>query len=323
LEWHYRNVVQAVPGRADHGGAGGSIGSEATRLLCFRRARSHAPVAVEHCYIADPLINRALEAAPWAALGDDTWAALEGVTLRAVPGEAVQITLLASKGIRTAAVSAFVAGARTSLPELVGVLRTRARGDAPHVLWGAGALTYELAGNRFEVPPDAFFQVNLGAAGRLVDLVVEWLAPGPEDDVLDAYAGVGTFTVPLARRCRSVWAVEAHRSAAAAIVDNAVANGATNVSADPRPLEAVLARRRRSVDLVVLDPPRQGCTAEAVAGVADLRPRRVAYVSCEPSTLARDLRRFMEHGYRLTRACVVDLFPQTYHLESLAILERA
>jgi 23S rRNA (uracil1939-C5)-methyltransferase len=140
--------------------------------------------------------------------------------------------------------------------------------------------------------------------------------------VLDAYAGVGTLTLPLARRAAAVLAVEAHPPAAEAAARNAARNGLANVAVQPGQVEDALAKHRGRVDLAVVDPPRRGCSPQALRALAALRPRRLAYVSCEPSTLARDVRLLDLLGYRLARACVIDLFPQTFHLETLALLEQ-
>jgi 23S rRNA (uracil1939-C5)-methyltransferase len=184
-------------------------------------------------------------------------------------------------------------------------------------------LTYELAGERLDVPPGAFAQVNLGAAERLVGRVLEWLAPGPGDVVLDVYAGVGTFSLPLARRVAAVLAVESHPGAAGALSANAARAGLVNVQVQARAAEVALPRLRGELDLAVLDPPRRGCSPDVLAALTHLAPRRIAYVSCEPSTLARDLRVLADAGYRLRRSGVIDLFPQTYHTESCTLVEAA
>lgn len=355
LEWYYRNAVQLVPAMLDEHGvpivsrrAGAGVRRPDQRVpteqslpsaqpvrpvpvrperggarsLCFQRARSHAPVAVERCYISDPLINQAIEGGPWHALSDAAWRSLEGVSLRVVPERALQMTLLGGRRLPTEEARDFVRAARRALPDLAGVLHARDRSGEAEIIWGDPALVYDLAGCSLEVPAGAFFQVNGGAAQRLVELVLAWLDPQPADAVLDVYAGVGTFTLPLAHRVTSVQAVEAHGTAASAAIRNAAMNDLTNVLVHGAPAEAVLPRLSGPVDLVLLDPPRRGCSPEVLAGATGLGARKIAYVSCEPSTLARDLRWLADAGYRLARAGVVDLFPQTYHLESISLLEK-
>lgn len=312
-EWHYRNTVQLIPGSGP---------GEGSRRLQFQRAQSHDPVPVEHCYISDRLINQAIQDIPWAALESSTWAGLSAVEVRVVPQQAAQITLAGDRPPTRDEVARLVAGGRAVLPELSGVLFSPRRGAGAGLLWGDPRLTFELGGERLEVPAGAFVQVNLGAADRLVERVGDWLEPGAADTVLDVYAGVGTFTLPLARRVAAVLAVESFPPAAQALSENAVRAGRTNVRVHPRLAEVALAGLKGTVDLAVLDPPRRGCAPEVLAALSRLAPRRIAYVSCEPSTLARDLRQLAGAGYRLVRSGVVDLFPQTYHLESVSLLER-
>ena len=257
-----------------------------TRLIGFRRAHSHDVVPVERCYISDDRINEVIAAAPWASVGDREWARVEEIDIRVAPGQEALVAIL---------------GRGLSFP-------TR-------------RLRYVLGGSTFDVPADAFFQANLGTAERLVESAVEWLGPGPEDHVVDAYGGVGTFALALARRARSVTLIELPGSAISAAGANARANGVENVRAISGSVESGL-RELRRVDLLLVDPPRRGCGPEVTREIARLSPRRVVYVSCEPSTLARDVRALLDGGYRLTATRVVDMFPQTYHLESISLLER-
>jgi 23S rRNA (uracil1939-C5)-methyltransferase len=312
-EWHYRNTVQFVPAVAPDG---------VTRVLCFQRRYSHEPVPVEHCYIADPLIDRALHEVPWDTLSDSTWGNLDAIVVRVVPEQAVQITLVARAPLSARDLKRFGRVVTEQLPVVSGVLAAGERAGEPRLLAGDPALVYEFAGNRLEVPAGAFVQVNLGAAEVVLRQVEEWLAPSGDDVLLDAYAGTGAFALALAGRVAAVTAIESHRAAAEAGVRNAGANRRINVAFQAQSVERTLLRAGNRADLVVLDPPRRGCAPEVVDGIAALGPRRIAYVSCEPSTLARDLRRFCDQGYDLARTRVVDMFPQTFHLESVSLLEQ-
>ncbi len=332
LEWHYRNTVQLVPAVLAGGRpvAASRARGGTGRLLCFQRAHSNEPVPVEHCYIADELINRAIHRLPWPALPDDLWTALHEIVVRAVPKKALQVTLVSERSLARASLKAFVEAAREAMPELSGVLVARTRGGPPHLIWGEGSLWFRLGEARLEVPAGAFVQANLGVAAVLAGTIVEWLQPKRGDSVLDAYAGTGTFTIPLARQAGTVVAVEENRSAAEAAARNVADAGLVNVQVRGESVEQAfrtLAPREAgpaaSFDYVVLDPPRKGCSPEALDGIVRLAPRRIVYVSCEPSTLARDLRRLAAAGYRLRRSRVADMFPQTYHLESISLLERA
>lgn len=188
------------------------------------------------------------------------------------------------------------------------------------VLKGRGNWREVLAGNRMAVSAPSFFQVNTRAAEALVDHVISALAPGENDRVLDLYSGAGTFTLPLAARAGEVVAVEGSRHALADLRRNLES---ARVYADvvggdvSRELPGLGA-----FDLAVLDPPRSGLDREARTALTSTGARRIAYVSCDPATLARDARELCASGYRIARVTPHDLFPQTYHVESVAIFER-
>ncbi len=182
-----------------------------------------------------------------------------------------------------------------------------------------GELTYLLS-------PDAFFQTSPQAAGHLVAGVVDWLQPQGRDVVADLYCGSGLLTLPLAQRARSAFGIELRRDA---ILDAEVAaalNQIRNTTFRSGPVERWLSRCGKGElpvpDLVALDPPRAGLEAAVVQELARLRPRRIAYVSCDVASLQRDLRALAEAGYSTTAVTGVDMFPHTSHVESLACLQR-
>jgi 23S rRNA (uracil1939-C5)-methyltransferase len=184
-------------------------------------------------------------------------------------------------------------------------------------LAGADALTERVGGRAFRVSPGSFFQVNSGMTETLVRLVMERLQPRPGDRVLDLYCGVGLFTAFLASQAGHVVGVESYASA----VRDAEINldEFDNVELYEAPVEAVLPHLTGPFEAAVLDPPRTGCAQAALNALATLGPQRIVYVSCDPPTLARDGRRLAARGYRLEEVQPLDMFPQTYHIETVSV----
>ena len=175
---------------------------------------------------------------------------------------------------------------------------------------------------KFRVSRGSFFQVN----DFMLEVLSQQATQGPGGSrALDLFCGVGFFTLPLATKFDLVWAVDQNAAAILDIESNARANRCRNCRIFHRDLDTFLRDRRRDLeelDLVLLDPPRSGIPKTTVGRVADLKASRVVYVSCDPSTLARDLAMFLGRGYAVESLEIVDLFPQSHHLETIARLKR-
>ncbi|NBT17242.1 MAG: class I SAM-dependent RNA methyltransferase [Proteobacteria bacterium] len=350
--WNYRNSVQLVPG----------FGPKGERSLNYQVAHAQGMVPIDVCAIASKDINRAIEIMPWALIPEETWERLDAIILRHAPpipgmpmvatrlremapkpiqgrtmppgpvrdeqgiGYGIQVTVVCRSPVSKRDMRAFVDATVKSVPDLAAIMVARGRHDRGTLLWGFPTLAYEMGGQILAVPPGAFFQVNLGAADRLVARVREWLAPTKTSQIIDAYSGVGVFALNLAPFAGAVVAIESDESAVAGAYDNVAALGHTNVAIHHEPVEAALPRLAKGSSVpdrsVILDPPRRGVEPAVLDALATLAPDRIVYVSCEPSTLSRDLKRLIASGYRLTRTGVIDIFPQTYHLESVSLLER-
>ncbi|MCH7745804.1 MAG: 23S rRNA (uracil(1939)-C(5))-methyltransferase RlmD, partial [Chloroflexi bacterium] len=176
----------------------------------------------------------------------------------------------------------------------------------------------KLLGHAFRVASPSFFQVNTKQAEQMVELVRERLDLSKNDTLLDAYAGVGSFAILLAPYVRRVIAIE---ESAAAIKDASEnAQGAGNLEFVEAKTEDALDSMKEAPDAVILDPPRAGCDAKALRALIRLAPRRVVYVSCEPETLARDLSLLVNGPFRVESVEPIDMFPQTYHVETITTL---
>ncbi len=193
--------------------------------------------------------------------------------------------------------------------------------DRVRIVRGSPAVHYYLMGKSFQVTAGSFFQVNLAQAKRLVALTLDFIQPQPDECVLDLYSGVGLFTAFMAEHAVSVTAVESFAPA----VRDARRNlrHLDNVTYVQSPVEQGLTGLVGEYDAVVIDPPRSGMKPAAIDALIERVPRKIAYVSCDPTTLARDVRQLVAAGYRLMNVQPVDMFPQTYHIETVAMLERA
>jgi 23S rRNA (uracil1939-C5)-methyltransferase len=248
------------------------------------------------CPIAAPAINRALAELRRMAHQPRFPEFLDTIELF-TNGEQIQLNILRTTGRRPA--RSFFDWCASNIPGS-----------------DASFLEYQAAGETFRVGHRSFFQVNRFLMDRLVDLALE-TAEG--DSALDLYAGVGLFSLPLARRFSRVAAVESGQGAVYDLKSNAERAGLT-IDAHAGQAERFLETITEAPDFVLADPPRAGLGKAAVEQLTRLRPARLTLVSCDPSTLARDLGALLRAGYELEALTLIDLFPQTFHIETVARL---
>ena len=202
----------------------------------------------------------------------------------------------------------------------------RLLGPHTELLDGRPFVFEHLAGCTYRIAPTTFFQTSPRMAEQLIEHVVEWLAPTPADDVGDLYCGGGLLTLPLARRARSAFGIERNGFAiddARASASESRIQNATFRAGDSLGWLRACGRELPKPHLVAMDPPRTGLEAGIVQELQRLRPARLAYVSCEPQSLQRDLRDLQAAGFRCAAVVPFDMFPQTCHVESVAMLEPA
>ena len=290
---------------------------------------SHALLPVEECPISSPLINRAI-ATLWQA--GRAGKAVEGV--REVEFFAngddsrILVELLCAPEARRAAVRAWAEELCASMPEISGVaaFREPQKGvQEPLVAVGSSELTYQTKSAAYRVSAGAFFQTNRFLVDDLVDIVTRSRSG---ELALDLYAGVGLFSRALAGSIRHIVSVESSQTATSDLKYNLPLNAEVFHTTTDQYLAqrgdngragngAVLPQLLHKPDLVVVDPPRGGLGDRVARLLAEVDAPRVTYVSCDPATLSRDLVPLQAAGYRVEEVHLVDLFPQTYHLESV------
>jgi 23S rRNA (uracil1939-C5)-methyltransferase len=194
------------------------------------------------------------------------------------------------------------------------------------LLWGEEAIEEELCGLRFRVRPNAFLQTNTAMAERLYGVAREFAALSGNETVYDLYCGIGTIGLVLARDALTVWGVDVSEESIACALENADLNGIGNAAffaGNVGQSVAELHGRSGDPDVVVVDPPRAGLAGKALKRLGEIGAPRIVYVSCNPTTLAGDIKRLShDYGYRLLRAKPVDMFPHTPHVETVALIER-
>jgi 23S rRNA (uracil1939-C5)-methyltransferase len=195
-----------------------------------------------------------------------------------------------------------------------------------NLLWGDEAIEEQILGLRFRVRPNAFMQTNTAMAERLYDLAIEFAALDGGETVYDLYCGTGTIGLAMSSRALTVWGLEANEESVACAIENAGLNGITNAAFFAGEVGASLedlAERAGKPDVAVVDPPRAGLSGKALRRLARLEAPKIVYVSCNPTTLAGNLKELVEEwGYTLRRVKPVDMFPHTPHVESVALLTR-
>jgi 23S rRNA (uracil1939-C5)-methyltransferase len=199
-------------------------------------------------------------------------------------------------------------------------------GGETTVLLGSESLEEQLSGLRFRISPEAFFQTNTEMAERLYSLAASYAALRGTERVYDLYCGIGTLSLLLSLRAGEVWGIEIAERAVADAIANAKLNEVENAhffAGDARDAIRPLAERAPRPEVVVVDPPRAGLSQKIVRRLLELHPRRIVYVSCNPTTLAPNARQIVDAGYRLVKVRGVDMFPHTPHIECVALIERS
>lgn len=198
-------------------------------------------------------------------------------------------------------------------------------GDDNAVIYGSETISDTLLGMKYEISPHSFFQINPYQTEKLYNEALDLAEISENDKVMDLYCGIGTISLSAARKAKSVIGVEIVEQAILNARKNAEENGIKNAvfyAKDASELVPQLIENGERPDVVILDPPRKGSDEKTLLAISKAKPKRIVYVSCNPATLARDLRFLEDNGYETKSVCGVDMFPQTMHIESVALLEQ-
>jgi 23S rRNA (uracil1939-C5)-methyltransferase len=284
--WNYRNTLQF------HLTADGKIG--------FQAADSHRVVAISECHLPEEALNET-----WPQLEFEPLAGLERVELRQGAGEELLLIL---------------EGDADQAPEFQTELRLSAvytSGGEMQLLAGEEFIWMEVLDRAFKVSAGSFFQVNSRQAEVMIEHLLSILPLSPQASVLDLYCGVGLFSAFMAPRVNRCVGIEVSPWACDDFTINL--DEFDNVELYVGAAETVLPGLEFKADMVVMDPPRSGVDKIVLDEMVKMKPTLIAYVSCDPATLARDTRRLLSGGYQLERVTPFDMFPQTYHIESISL----
>lgn len=327
--WRYRNKAQVPIGRGEAGLVGG-----------FFEEGSHDIVEMDACLIQQEENEETVRAVKEAARMLEISAydrvtgrgLLRHVVVRHAAATGQRMVVLVTNGRDIPHADELVALILERVPGVVSVVQNVNTERTPVVfgeltltLWGKDVIYDEIGDVRFAISARSFYQVNPEQTERLYRKTVEYAGLTGEETVVDAYCGIGTITLFLARHARRVYGVEIVPEAIDDARRNALLNDIRNVEFAVGRAEKVLPRWQRagvSPDVIVVDPPRKGCDPELIATMLELRPARIVYVSCNPSTLARDLRLLEDGGYRTVEVQPVDMFPHSGHVECVIGIQR-
>ena len=317
--WNYRNrtrlQVQGAPEFA----------------LGYFKFNSHELLPVEQCPISSPSINRAIDAMWQLGRGGRVPSAIREIEFFANADDTNLLAEVYCAAEISNATEEFAAELKNTVADIVGLVffegrasKAERHSDSPRrAVSGVANLTYTTGLASYRVTAGAFFQVNRHLTDALVNIVAGTRCGGGRDahgTALDLYAGVGLFSSVLNREFERVIAVESSPTSHADLLYNSPANVKAVRATTEQYLENAAGKLRP--ELVVVDPPRNGLGEKVIRGLVKLNAPRITYVSCDPATLSRDLGRLLPSGYRVEEAHLVDLFPQTYHLESVFHLAR-
>jgi len=328
--YHYRHKVHAV---FDCVGRGQVVAG-------VYKKNSHDVVDIESCQIedqeADAIIREVkslLKSFRIKTYDEDTgYGLLRHVLVRKGyhTGEIMVVLVLASPILPSK--NNFVKALRKNHPDISTVVinvndkkTSMVLGERNIVVYGKGFIEDKLCGCTFRISPNSFYQVNPAQTEKLYEKAISCAKLTGKEKVIDAYCGTGTIGIIASKCAKEVYGVELNKDAIKDAITNAKRNDVKNIrfiNDDAGKYMVSLAEKKESIDVVIMDPPRSGSDEAFLSSVVKLSPRRVVYVSCNPETLARDLKYLTKKGYKVTEATPYDMFPHTSHTEMVVALEK-
>lgn len=318
--WHYRNKAQFPL----------SFDRDEVKIGYYRRG-THSVVDIEECPVLPPLMVDLLQVMRQVISRQrEQWKSLRHLVIRNSFSEEKLMLALVSRNGQLPPLEEWLPEVRGKVPQLVSIVHN-INNQKGSQIWGretlhlAGeeSLYEEIASTRYAISPGSFFQINPIQTKVLYDQILEMISPCGEELVLDLFSGAGTIALYLAPHVRQAVGVESFAPAVLDAKRNSQLNQLHNVEWISGRSEEWLPRlfkRYRRVDWVVVDPPREGCARRLLDAVVEQKVEKMIYVSCNPSTLARDLLVMREGGYRVERVQPIDLFPWTAHIETVVLL---
>lgn len=328
--WRYRNKIQ-IP-----------VGEKAGELITgFYRQRSHQIIEdMETCVIQDERGDGMVEAVREIAteLGISAYdeeahrGELRHIIVRTAYETGDTMIVLVTRTAKLSAVEALISRITAAYPFVKSIIqnineeRTNViLGRKSKTLYGEDYIIDSIGDLQFAISAKSFYQVNPTQTKVLYDKALAFADVGADDIVIDAYCGIGTISLFLAQQAKKVYGVEIVPEAIADAKENAKRNQIDNAEFVVGQAEKVMpwwTEQGLRPDVIVVDPPRKGCDEALLQAMIDMNPKRIVYVSCNPSTLARDLRILEDGGFKTEEVQPVDMFPQTMHVESVALLQR-
>ena len=299
-QFHYRNKLRVFP-------------VPDNTLLGLRKHNTHEVVPIKECLISDHKINTLSQVFQGKLFSQDS--TLNELGIR-VSSEG-QIMLSCAYD-RDSSIIKLEIDKLSRIQDVVSIFSSIGS-HKPSCKYGVSTITENAFGISYRIGSDSFFQVNRYGLQSLINIVKNWIGDGNKL-ILDAHCGVGTFTLQIANSCEVLWGTDVSLSAIELARINASDNGVKNTRFRKGTMADVLNVKLRGekLDVIILDPPREGCEKSDMKALIQTNPAKVIYISCNPTTLARDLHELSNAGYKLLKLAMVDMFPMTYHLETVA-----